>query len=177
MEFAELVAAESPGVIAAVTGIVGDVSRAEEIAQDAFERCYLRWRRVSRLDRPGAWVRRVAINRAISVQRRVTNERGAWTRLAGLGTASQGVVGQPSAPTLADETGIWAAVRALPGDQAAAVALRYGADLPIAEIAATMHLSETAVKSLLHRARATLRASWAAQTATRTEVHSKGPTP
>lgn len=155
MDFAELVETESAGLIAAVSVIVGDVGRAEEVTQDAFERCFLRWRRVSRMDRPGAWVRRVAINRAISVRRRATSERGAITRLAGLGVvASDGGAG----PVLSDETGIWAAVRALPTDQAAAMALRYGADLGIEDIAATMHTSESAVKSLLHRARTTLRA-------------------
>jgi RNA polymerase sigma-70 factor (ECF subfamily) len=159
VEFAELVEIESARVIAAVTAIVGDVARAEEITQDAFERCYLRWRRVSRLDRPGAWVRRVAINRAISVLRRDRNELGAMARLAGFGVASLRVTDTSVAPTLSDESGVWAAVRALPRDQAAATALRYAADLGVAEIAATMHLSETAVKSLLHRARATLRKS------------------
>lgn len=157
MEFAELVERESRGVIAAVTAIVGDGARAEEITQDAFERCYLRWRRVSRLERPGAWVRRVAINRAISVQRRAVNERRALSRVAGLGSASFDRDATTAPIPLPDETGVWAAVRALPRDQAAAIALRYAADLGIADIAATMHVSETAVKSLLHRGRATLR--------------------
>jgi RNA polymerase sigma-70 factor (ECF subfamily) len=158
VEFAELVEAESRGLIAAVTAIVGDVARAEEITQDAFERCFLRWRRVSRMDRPGAWVRRVAINRAISVRRRSTTERGALARLAGIGSVS---FGSPvhGALVLADESGVWAAVRALPEDQAAAVALRYAADLGIADIASTLHCTEAAVKSLLHRARTTLRDS------------------
>ena len=158
MDFAELVEIESRGLIAAVTAIVGDGARAGEITQDAFERCYLRWRRVSTLDRPGAWVRRVAINRAISVQRRMKSERGAVTRLAGLDSVSQGGAGS-EAPRAVDESGIWAAVRALPRDQAAAIALRYAADLGIADVATTMHLSEAAVKSLLHRARTTLRES------------------
>ncbi len=163
MEFAELVEIESARVIAAVTAIIGDVARAEEITQDAFERCYLRWRRVSRLDRPGAWVRRVAINRAISVLRRDRHEQGALARLAGFGVSSLRVTDAEVAPTLPDESGVWAAVRALPRDQAAAIALRYAADLGVADIAATMHLSETAVKSLLHRGRATLRRSAALQ--------------
>lgn len=154
MDFAELVETESRGLTAAVAMIVGDFARAEDITQDAFERCYLRWSRVSRLDRPGAWVRRVAINRAISVQRRRTSERGAVARLAAMAPSAVSDGG----PKLADETGIWASARTLPKDQRAAIALRYAADLGIDEIAETMHLSPSAVKSLLHRARATLRA-------------------
>lgn len=157
MDFVELVETESRGLIAAVTAIVGDAARAEEITQDAFERCYLRWRRVSHLDRPGAWVRRVAINRAISVRRRDVGERGALGRLAGRAADPSGAVTDDPSMVLWDETGVWAAVRALPREQASAVALRYAADLGIGDIAATMHLSEAAVKSLLHRARTTLR--------------------
>jgi DNA-directed RNA polymerase specialized sigma24 family protein len=54
---------------------------------------------------------------------------------------------------------VWAAVRALPRDQAVAIALRYGADLSIEDIAATVDSSPQAIKSLLHRGRVALRAS------------------
>lgn len=155
-DFARLVETESRGLIAAVTAIVGDQHRAEEIVQDAFERCYRRWRRVSRLDRPGAWVRRVAINEAISSTRRRTTERKATVRLEALAAISP-----PEADplrALEDEV-VWSAVRALPRDQAVVIALRYGADLGIEEIAETIESTAPAVKSLLHRARANLRAS------------------
>ncbi|MCC5950929.1 MAG: sigma-70 family RNA polymerase sigma factor [Acidimicrobiia bacterium] len=154
-EFEELVETESRGLIAAVSTIVGDQHRAEEIVQEAFERGYRRWRRVSRLDRPGAWVRRVAINEAISVTRRRTSEQRALARVEGL--ADRAAAPDPLA-TLDDES-VWAEVRRLPKDQAAVIALRYGADLGIDDIADTMHVTPAAVKSLLHRARAALRAS------------------
>lgn len=156
-DFAEFVESESRGLVAAVYAIVGDRHRAEEIVQDAFERCYRRWRRVSRLDRPGAWARRVAINAAISSARRSSSERRAVERLGALADRRGAVTADPLV-SLEDE-GVWAAVRALPGDQAAAVALRYGADIGVEEIAATLRLSVPAVKSLLHRARASLRGS------------------
>jgi DNA-directed RNA polymerase specialized sigma24 family protein len=50
-------------------------------------------------------------------------------------------------------------VRALPRDQAVAVALRYGADLGVDDIADTLGTTVPAVKSLLHRGRAALRSS------------------
>jgi RNA polymerase sigma factor (sigma-70 family) len=151
-----LVETESRGLVAAVTAIVGDAHRAEEIVQDAFERCYRRWRRVSHLDRPGAWVRRVAINEAISSTRRRGSEQRATARLVALAPTEP--AGADPLRSLEDEA-IWAAVRALPRDQAVAVALRYGADLGIEEIAETVGSTPAAVKSLLHRARAALRAS------------------
>lgn len=155
-DFARLVETESRGLIAAVTAIVGDQHRAEEIVQDAFERCYRRWRRVSRLDRPGAWVRRVAINEAISSTRRRTTERKATVRLEALAA-----IAPPEADPLRalEDEAVWSAVRALPRDQAVVIALRYGADLGIEEIAETIESTAPAVKSLLHRARANLRAS------------------
>jgi len=155
-EFAALVTAESRGLVAAVTAIVGDRHRAEEIVQDAFERCFLRWRRVARMDRPGAWVRRVAINGAISDHRRRGAETRALRRLAK--HAATGGSGPEPFDALGDDD-LWATVRALPGEQAAAVALRYGADLTTDEVAAALDLSPQAVKSLLHRARTTLRGS------------------
>jgi RNA polymerase sigma-70 factor (ECF subfamily) len=155
-DFAQLVERESQGLVAAVTAIVGDRHRAEEIVQDAFERCYRRWRRVSRLDRPGAWVRRVAINAAISSRRRSTTERRAVERLG----ARAELVGPSTDPLGAlDDAVLWAEVRALPGEQAAAIALRYVADLTLEEIAATLEVSVPAAKSLLHRGRRALRES------------------
>lgn len=155
MDFDELVETESRGLLAAVYAIVGDSHRAEEIVQDAFERGYRRWRRVSRLDRPGAWVRRVAVNEAISTTRRRASEQRALARVDGFAR------GREAADPLAalDDEGVWAEVRRLPTEQAAVIALRYGADLGIVEIAETMHLTAPAVKSLLHRARAALRGS------------------
>ena len=50
-----------------------------------------------------------------------------------------------------------AAVGALPGDQAEAVLLRFGSDLPLKEIAIALNRTEGAIKSLLHRALINLR--------------------
>ena len=155
MDFEELVETESRGLLAAVYTIVGDQHRSEEIVQEAFERGFRRWRRVSRLDRPGAWVRRVAINEAISATRRRASEHRALARIDGL--ADRTATGDPLAAL--DDEGVWAEVRRLPQEQAAVVALRYGADLGIEDIAETLQLTVPSVKSLLHRARAALRGS------------------
>lgn len=156
-DFARLVETESRGLVAAVTAIVGDRHRAEEIVQVAFERCFRRWNRVAKLDRPGAWVRRVAINEAISVLRRAASERRAVQRIGAMTAATDGGVVDPLAAL--DDEGIWSAVRALPAEQASAIALRYGADLGIDEIAVTLEISTSAAKSLLHRGRTALRSS------------------
>ena len=155
-DFTELVDTESRGLVAAATAIVGDRHRAEEIVQVAFERCYRRWGRVSQLDRPGAWVRRVAINEAISVARRTGTEHRAMALLARMQGSEADHVDPLSA---LDDEGVWAAVRALPSEQAAAIAMRYGADLGVDEIAEVLGATPSAVKSLLHRGRRSLRSS------------------
>jgi len=156
--FLALVEREHRGLTAAAVMIVGDRATAEEIVQDAFERTYARWAKVSRMDRPGAWVRRAVLNQSISTARRSTAERRALDRLRRRREVTV------EAPTASTE--IWGVVRRLPEQQCTAVALHYGADLSIAAVATEMGLTEPAVKTLLHRARAALRERWMAEEVT-----------
>ena len=149
--FVQLVSREHRGLLAAATMIVADAALAEEIVQDVLERTYGRWHKVSTMDRPGAWVRRAVINQSISSIRRRGSERRAIRRLRAVRATDQ-----VHSPTPAPE--IWAAVRALPDNQVTAVALHYGVDLSVRAVADEMDLSESAVKTLLYRARCTLRA-------------------
>jgi RNA polymerase sigma-70 factor (ECF subfamily) len=48
-----------------------DLGAAQDAVQEAFVRAWTGWARVSRLDSPEAWVRRVAMNVAVSGWRRV----------------------------------------------------------------------------------------------------------
>ena len=69
-------------LVRTLTVICGDRDVAADCVADAFERAFVRWRRVSRLDDPVAWIRRVAINRAPRHHRRTTRGRRAVERLA-----------------------------------------------------------------------------------------------
>ena len=149
-DFAELVAHERSGWVAAATVILGSVERAEESVQEVLERTFQRWDSVGAMDKPGAWVRRAVVNDAISAWRRATSERAAVERL-------------DSAPAHSNELQstdheLWAAVRRLPEQQCRAVALHYAADAPISDVAEELDLSISATKTLLYRARQTLRA-------------------
>src|SRR3954452_25157111 len=64
-------------------------------------------------------------------------------------------VAEPAEPAVADgipepDNGLWAAVGALPPKQRAAVALRYGSDLPHNEIAEALGCSPEAARRSLH---------------------------
>jgi RNA polymerase sigma-70 factor, ECF subfamily len=137
-----------PGVVHTVWLIVGDEEVARELAHDAFVAALQRWPKVRRLDNPGAWVRRVAVNRAIDDRR-----RGARWRLVGRAPAAQ----PPSLDRSVDEpVDVHRALLRLPPAQRAAVVLHYLHDLPVAEVAATLGVTPGTVKTHLHRARASL---------------------
>ncbi len=128
----------------------GSAIAAEDIAQEAMLAAYRRWDHVARLDQPGAWVRRVVANQAVSTLRRRVAEAKSLARLA--------VHRQPvSAPELpADGEWVWAAVRRLPRRQAQVVALHYYDQLSMPEIARILGCSKESVNTHLRRARATL---------------------
>lgn len=155
--FREFVERESVGLVAASTAIVGSRATAEEIVQDCLERTYVRWGRISSTDRPGAWVRRMVINQSISTVRRRGTERRALDKVGGLAAADRGGSTADSSDIELRDEQLWAAVRALPDDQATAVALRYAADCSLPDVAAALGVSESAANSLLFRARTSLR--------------------
>jgi RNA polymerase sigma-70 factor (ECF subfamily) len=146
LEFDWLFANEFPAVMRAVHLIVHDLERAEDITQDAFVQLLRHWKKVSRYDRPGAWVRRVAIRLAMEAVRR--------ERLRAL---LERKVAPPPTRGPAD-VDVMRAVRQLTGMQRAAVVLFYFEDRPLSEIANILRCSEATVRVHLHRARKRLAA-------------------
>ena len=108
------------GSIALVAGATaGSWSKGEDIAQEAFVRAHEKWDEVASFDRPGAWVRRVAINLALNSRRDGERAARAIKRIA-------------STPELANESAekepdgdLWQAVSRLPAKQRAAVIMHY----------------------------------------------------
>ena len=110
-------------------------------------RAYVAWERVSGLERPGAWVRRVLINLCTDVTRRRSRERAALAR------------SEHDAPmTVLDaiDSELWRSVRRLPRPQRGAVMLHYLDNLSVAENADVLGVSSGSVKSSLSRARSAL---------------------
>ena len=130
----------------------GGRALAEDLAQDALLAAFKDWDRVAGLDNPGAWVRRVVANRAVShVRRRLVETRVASTRLR----VRDGDV--PTIGVLSPESEhVWAAIRRLPRRQAQVITLRTLDRSTVAEIAEVLGISEEAASTHLRRARATL---------------------
>lgn len=141
-DFAAWYEREAGGVCASLAVVLGDGRFAEEVAAEAFARAWADWVRVSRMESPVGWVYRVALNHARSRFRRRRIER----RLA-LGPIE--TVAAPSGPD--DE--LWQAVAMLPPRARTAIALRYVADLPEAEIAELMGVARGTVAATLFSAR------------------------
>lgn len=138
---------ELPAMAALAAAVTGSHVAAEDIAQDALVRAYRHWDRVATYEKPGAWLRRVTINLALSARRRAGAELKARLRLGAEPSLSQ-------APGHHDD--VWAAVRRLPGQQRAAVALHYLEDRPVSEIAEILDCGESTARVHLHRGRKAL---------------------
>jgi RNA polymerase sigma-70 factor (ECF subfamily) len=140
--FAAFFAAEHPGVVRVLAALTGDVGAAEDLAQDAFLVAQRRWDEVAGFDRPEAWVRRVALNLSMARHRRLGREARALLRLR---------TTPVELPEPADE--VWAAVRTLPPRQAQVIALVYGEDRAVDDVAAILGCGEETVRTHLRRAR------------------------
>jgi RNA polymerase sigma-70 factor (ECF subfamily) len=149
-DFESLYVREYPSIVAVTSAMVGSVPLGEDITQQAFLVAYRRWRKVRTYDRPGAFVRRVAMNLAVSGLRRRLREVASLDRLF---HDTPGA----SPPAVTDDP-FWEALRALPARQRQVAALRYVEDYTVADIATVLGIAEGSVKAHLHAARKSLAA-------------------
>jgi RNA polymerase sigma factor (sigma-70 family) len=140
-EYAWFFRTEFTPVLRTVFLILRDRGLAEDIAQDAFMQLYTHWRKVSRYERPEAWVRRVAIRMAVRQQRR-DRIRPIVERAADTGSLHED-----------PEVDLAGAMKALSPTQRAVVVLYYYEDRPTAEIVEILGMSQSTVRVHLSRAR------------------------
>ncbi len=123
--------------------LAGSWPAAEELTMDAFERALRHWPNVAAMDSPGAWVRKLVSNAAVSRFRRLGAERRAHARLPASETTDMD----------SDSSEVWDAVRRLPVRQAQAIALFYVGGYTRKEIADLLGVSDESIKTHLDRAR------------------------
>ena len=140
-EFAMFFRTEYPGVVRTAYLVLHDREAANDVAQDAFAKILSHWGRVSRYDRPDAWVRKVAVRLAIKLARR--------QRLH----MAPGTQAEPTTEQAPVDLDLMRAIGALPAAQRAAVVLFYFEDRPVAEVAEIMDCAASTAKVHLHRAR------------------------
>ncbi|WBB99779.1 MULTISPECIES: SigE family RNA polymerase sigma factor [unclassified Solwaraspora] len=131
--------------------VTGDLGEAQETVQEAFVRALLAPHRFAELDNPEAWLRRVAVNVARSRHRRRAVLARLLPRLAAPVDTERLI-----ADSSAEHVALMRALRQLPAGQRHAIALHYLADLPVAEVADALGVTEGTVKSRLSRGRTAL---------------------
>lgn len=123
--------------------LTGDRWRAEELLQDSLVKVYERWRRLSRLDDPHAYLRRALVN----------NNTSGWRR-----SRRENLVGEvpdraaPAGDLDPDADVLRRALMSLPARQRAVVVLRHYEDLTEREVARVLGCTLGTVKSQNARA-------------------------
>jgi RNA polymerase sigma-70 factor, ECF subfamily len=139
-EFDDLFRREFRTIVRTIYLVLGDFAAAEDVAQEAFTVLYRHWRKVNAYERPGAWVRRIALQRATRLRMRHR-----------IGPSSSDGVAASEEPT--NDPDLQRAILTLPPGQRAAIALHYLEGRSVSEVAEIMDCAEGTVKSHLHRAR------------------------
>lgn len=126
----------------------GDAMTADEVAQEAFVRAWMRWRRVEALDRPEGWL-------YVTAFRLLRRRSGREARRPLPDPVAEGTAPTP----IADRVALQRALGALPARQREAVVVRHvlGYDGPAA--AALLGMRPDAFRQLLSRALRDLRVS------------------
>jgi RNA polymerase sigma factor (sigma-70 family) len=142
-EYTAFFRAEFASVTRAAYLIVRDRGAAEDVAQEAFTQLLLHWSKISRYERPDAWVRRIAIRRAVrfAQRERLRNVLVRWME------PPRATVESSVDPDLA------AAIQQLPPQQRAAVVLHYFEDRPLTEVATILGCSHATAKVHVFKAR------------------------
>ena len=136
--------AEHPRLLNSLTLYTRDRDLAAELAQEALARAHRNWQAVSRMDSPGGWAHRVAVNLANSSLRRRRYERAADARAAS--RLPSGQIDAPPADCGAAE--VRQALALLPSRQREALLLRFLLDLSVEQTAERMGCATGTVRAL-----------------------------
>jgi len=134
--------------VACAYAIAGDLGAAEDLAQEAYMRAWLRWSAISAYDDPAAWVRRVATRLAVSRWRRSRVARAFLSR-----SRPPEPVAGPDETTVAF---VRAALNQIPEAQRRAIVLHHLAGFGVGDIADIERCPIGTVKARLSRGRASL---------------------
>jgi RNA polymerase sigma-70 factor (sigma-E family) len=149
-DFDAFVGARMGALVRFAYALTGDLGHAEDLVQTALLSVYRRSRRMVP-DDPERYVRRAIVNANLSRFRRRRVPESLVGRLPEQAVADQEPAGEQTAAVLRLLTG-------LSPRQRTVLALRFGADLPEAEVAALLGVTTGTVKTLTWRGLTKLRA-------------------
>ncbi|MFD7940619.1 sigma-70 family RNA polymerase sigma factor [Streptomyces sp. NPDC048253] len=153
-DFEEFYQSAYARLVGQLFSVTGSLEQAEDVVQEAFVRAFDRWSRIQVYEVPELWVRRVAINLAISDLRRFRRRAAALLRLGA----------QRPLPQLTPQTvGLAEMLHRVPVNQRPVLLLHDVLDLPIEQVAEQLGLPVSTVRGRLARARAKLARELAAE--------------
>lgn len=154
-DFAEFVGARWASLYRLAYLLAASPTGAEDLLQTTLEKAYVNWPRISGMEFPEAYVRRMLANTLVSSRRRAWIGEQPWEELPEAAGASAEL------PVL-DRSLIWPLVCALPDRQRAVIVLRYYEDLSETQIADALGCAAGTVKSQSSAAIGALRRALAA---------------
>jgi RNA polymerase sigma-70 factor (ECF subfamily) len=129
--------------------LTGDVDEAQDLVQEAMIRTWGRWGRVSQMDRPSSWARKVLHNLAV----------GRWRARRVHASVSEITTPVPSPGV--GHLDVARALRRLPDNQRTALLLHDVVGLSVEEVAVEMESPEGSIRGWLSRGRRALAADLA----------------
>jgi RNA polymerase sigma-70 factor (sigma-E family) len=148
-DFDRFAADSTDGLLRTAYLIVWDLHEAEDLVQETLFKVARRWPKVSRMDHPTAYARRILVNLALRGGPKRSRRR---TELSEAGAGESTAFAAP----LERHEELHAALAALPPRTRAVLVLRYFLDLPEAEVATALDCSLGTVKSTASRGLARL---------------------
>ena len=155
-DFERLYDAEAPGLFSFLAYRTGDRALAEDLLADTFERALRARRRFDR--RRGSektWIYAIALNLLRDHARRAAAETRALERTGARAEADE----DPALSGVEHRDELRRALAALAPEEREAIALRFGAELTVPEIAAVLREPLTTVEGRVYRALRKLRAA------------------
>lgn len=147
-EFGGFYTATVSRVVGYLYVVLGSVAEAEDAAQEAYTRAWLRWSKVQAYDDPEAWVRTVGFRVAMNTWRKAKN------RLVAHRASSDGAAHVPDLSP--DRLVVVEALRRIPAEQRRALVLFHMQGLTVTEIANEIGAPVGTVKARLSRGRKAL---------------------
>ncbi|PVG82016.1 SigE family RNA polymerase sigma factor [Nocardioides gansuensis] len=154
-DFVDFVAARWQSLYRLAYLLTASPTAAEDMLQTTLEKAYVSWARISRMEHPEAYVRRMLANAVVSSSRR------AWLREV-LSDPMPEAAGESVEVGVVDRSLLWPLVCALPVRQRAVIVLRYYEDLTEVQIAEVLGCAPGTVKSQASAAMKALRRALAA---------------
>jgi RNA polymerase sigma-70 factor (sigma-E family) len=148
--FDEWARARLPALVRFAVVLTGDRGLAEDVVQEVLIRAYERWRRITALDQPEAYVRRMIVNEYLSWRRR-------WGRVTPTADVAAAETVSDHAGAHAERDAIRWELARLPRRQRAVLVLRYYEQLTDSEIAEVLGCPTGTVRSHASRALSALR--------------------